>query len=211
MPLPRKKKRLTAKDLQREATRARLLDAARRLFEAHGYNAVSTTEIAREAGVTHGLIHAHFHAKAGLLFELIAESDAAQTDAAWNAARAERSLEARIAAILRVFAEADASDPELLGVMEGYFWQWPEALEQRNREQRVAGLAPLHWALQQGVSKGELRADLDLDRTVKALFAIYTMTLRAAVFDDAAPAACADEATAQALQLPHLVVIRCKK
>ena len=81
-------------------------------------------------------------------------------------------------------------------------WKWAfKTLEQRNREQRVAGLAPLHWALQQGVSKGELRADLDLDRTVKALFAIYTMTLRAAVFDDAAPAACADEATAQALLL----------
>ncbi len=46
-----------------DATSNRLLDVAIELFAAHGYDAVSTTEIARAAGLTQSIVHYHFGTK----------------------------------------------------------------------------------------------------------------------------------------------------
>lgn len=56
----------------REATAARILDAARELFTRHGYQPVSVRAIAAEAGVSAALINRYFGSKRGLLMEVIA-------------------------------------------------------------------------------------------------------------------------------------------
>lgn len=48
------------------SARARLLDAAIELFEKHGYEAASVTQIAAAAGVTTGSLYHHFESKLGL-------------------------------------------------------------------------------------------------------------------------------------------------
>ncbi|PRX57175.1 TetR/AcrR family transcriptional regulator [Flagellimonas meridianipacifica] len=45
----------------------KILNAALELFAIHGYNAVSTSKIAKEANVSEGLIFRHFGNKKGLL------------------------------------------------------------------------------------------------------------------------------------------------
>jgi AcrR family transcriptional regulator len=54
------------------ARRAAILDTARRLFAERGYEAVSASEVAREAGVTLGLLDHYFGSKRGLFMELVA-------------------------------------------------------------------------------------------------------------------------------------------
>lgn len=49
-----------------EATRAALIDAARRLFAASGFSAVGTEAIVRAAGVTRGAMYHQFPDKTGL-------------------------------------------------------------------------------------------------------------------------------------------------
>ncbi len=53
-----------------EASRAAILDAAERLFLAHGFAGTSMSEIAKGSGVTKSLIHHHFGSKDALWREV---------------------------------------------------------------------------------------------------------------------------------------------
>lgn len=53
------------------AQREEILQTARRLFAERGYEAVTASEIAREAGITPGLLDHYFGSKAGLFIALV--------------------------------------------------------------------------------------------------------------------------------------------
>ncbi len=57
--------------LEPDARRQQILRCAIRLFGDRPYAAVSTTELAEEAGVTRGLIHHYFGTKRGLYLEVV--------------------------------------------------------------------------------------------------------------------------------------------
>ncbi len=65
---------------QATETRQRLIDAAARLFAAHGYTATTVAAIGEAAGVSRGLVNFHFTTKEKLLHavidELVAELEA---------------------------------------------------------------------------------------------------------------------------------------
>src|SRR5580704_11674648 len=54
-----------------EASRAAILEAAREVFSERGYARATIREIARRAGVTHGLVMRHFGTKEQLLVEAL--------------------------------------------------------------------------------------------------------------------------------------------
>jgi AcrR family transcriptional regulator len=70
--------RPSIRDEQRALTRARLLDAARRVFARRGFHAASLEEIAREAGATTGAIYSNFESKEELFLALFEEHVASQ-------------------------------------------------------------------------------------------------------------------------------------
>lgn len=76
-------------------TRARITEAARRLFNLHGFNGVSIDAIMAEAGLTRGVFYAHFSSKHG-------------REAAWHEtfgidpARRDRAMAWRAAALAQV-------------------------------------------------------------------------------------------------------------
>lgn len=59
---------LTTRQLQAQATKNRLIDAALRVFAEKGFVGSTTKDIAREAGVTDGLIYHYFKSKEDLLW-----------------------------------------------------------------------------------------------------------------------------------------------
>jgi AcrR family transcriptional regulator len=57
------------RELKRQETRARIVDAASDLFAERGFDAVSVVEIARRAGVVEKTVFNHFPVKEGLVFD----------------------------------------------------------------------------------------------------------------------------------------------
>jgi AcrR family transcriptional regulator len=57
------------RELKRQETRARIVDAAADLFAERGFDAVSVVEIARRAGVVEKTVFNHFPVKEGLVFD----------------------------------------------------------------------------------------------------------------------------------------------
>jgi AcrR family transcriptional regulator len=82
-----------SKAAQSEATRAKLVKAARRLFAKRGYSAVGTEEVVKKAGVTRGALYHQFEDKKDL-FRAVFEQ-----------------VEAEVAQSIVARAEADAADP----------------------------------------------------------------------------------------------------
>lgn len=58
---------------QAETNRTSLLQAAGRLFREKGFDGVGVAEVAKEAGLTHGALYAHFHSKDALAAEAFSD------------------------------------------------------------------------------------------------------------------------------------------
>ena len=78
------------KTAQREATRARLLTAARELFAERGYAGVATEEIVRAAGVTRGALYHQFAGKEELFAAVL---EAVELDLVREAAASMQGVE----------------------------------------------------------------------------------------------------------------------
>lgn len=63
---------------RKAATRARLLDAAARVYSARGFAGATLDDVAEEAGLTKGAVYGHFGSKENLLFALLEEYLAAE-------------------------------------------------------------------------------------------------------------------------------------
>lgn len=93
---------------KKEATRARLLEAARKLLEQRGFHGVSLEDIAEAAGVSRQAVYkSHFASKADLLLDLVRHVHVAEnldelTRPVFAAASGLAMLEATIAAIIRI-------------------------------------------------------------------------------------------------------------
>jgi len=73
---------MTKRAAQREATRERLLEAARVRFEEHGFEAVQLRDVADDAGVAIGTIFVHFTDKHDLLCAALFDELAASVECA---------------------------------------------------------------------------------------------------------------------------------
>jgi AcrR family transcriptional regulator len=106
----------TKHDVRSEATRRRLVTAARTLFGARGYADVGTEEIVRAAGVTRGALYHQFRDKADLFAAVAEEVEAEIAERIASATGVEAGVEAdpvgALRAGARLFLDACA-EPEV--------------------------------------------------------------------------------------------------
>jgi AcrR family transcriptional regulator len=88
---------MNKRDIQREETRGKILEAALRVFSDRGFAAAGTREIANQAGVNQGLITYHFKSK----------------DILWREAANRIFSEARATVVEEVLRNADADQRTL--------------------------------------------------------------------------------------------------
>jgi AcrR family transcriptional regulator len=107
------RRRLTRAERQAQ-TRAELLAAAARVFAHRGYDAASVTEIAEEAGYSHGAVYSNFAGKEDLFLTLYEEWVArrvAEIEATWST---DGTLAERARAAGDEWMQRVARDPEPL-------------------------------------------------------------------------------------------------
>jgi TetR/AcrR family transcriptional repressor of uid operon len=78
------------KNAKAQPTRERILDAAHKLFNSKGFHAMTTAELAAEAGVNIALIYRHFSSKDDIVLTVVEQkvnADIAERDAIYDAVR----------------------------------------------------------------------------------------------------------------------------
>jgi AcrR family transcriptional regulator len=111
-----------ASDAVREASRARVLDAARSLFARHGYVACRVSDIARRAGMSPGNVYWHYESKEAMLRAILVDGfdglEAMTADVAAEYGPARRKLEILVARTIELY-DRDAAFFVILGGLVG--------------------------------------------------------------------------------------------
>jgi AcrR family transcriptional regulator len=153
----------------RERMRARLLDAAVRLFAEHGYDATTINDIADEADVARQTVLNHYPHKRDFVVawgqsrrdQLLSMADAHSGE----------SARAQLHRFFTAFARMNEGERELTRGLniaprreQADVYQWPVA-------DAVVG------AIERGCASGELAADLDSRAAAEVVTAVYSDTL----------------------------------
>jgi AcrR family transcriptional regulator len=191
----------TKQDLRSEATRQRLVAAARTLFAERGYAGVGTEQIVQAAGVTRGALYHQFRDKADL-FAAVAE--AVQADIAHQITAGAQSdgatapmaaLHAGVRRFLEVCADPAVERILLLDGPAVLGWQAWRDLADRY------GLGLLQHALQAAIDAGAISAQPVVPLAHVLIGALDECALYIARTDD--PVAAREECTAILQQLLH--------
>jgi AcrR family transcriptional regulator len=155
---------LPARTERVERTRQRILDAAAPCFAASGFSKTTVEEIAASAGVSKALVYHHFRGKEAVFEELLERtlSEWARVGRIDEHLPPDGSIPAAIAGMVRAslaYAQGNPLvrslyqlDPTVVGFVGS------SATVRRHTEE---GRARLVDAIERGVARGELRADLD--------------------------------------------------
>ncbi len=166
------------------AKQERILHTATQLFGAEGVAAVSTARIAREAGVSEGLIFRHFGSKQGLVEAIVAAGQSSQQSRLAKVAAEENPTVRILALIDYAFVKQKVHGPQeamlrqvgateanaatsKLGILTAAF-------KDLNYEDPASEAAFLHYALRgitTAVAQGQVRHPKKLKEFVRSLYA----------------------------------------
>ena len=169
------------REARKQATRRRVLDAARELFEEVGYESATIREIAGRAHVSVGSVFTGFSSKAHILSEVMQERLA---DLYGDLERVAPHLRGSTADRCRsMFAVHYAFEFRrlhlfLAHVAAGFDWRADPELPTMGANPRLRGM--VRDCLTQGMARGDVRPDIDVELAVDLLVAAYAWNYRRA-------------------------------
>jgi len=173
--------RTTRRDLRREATKAAVLDAARKVFLAEGFDGATIKMIADEAGVSPGTVLNAEQSKAALLVAILRNEYEAMAEAC---EQMEAALSGpapdRLKTLLHMLLDAHTRHAELFAAAIGYAWLVSDPTYQAAFEKMEFAWAAVRRTIRAGVQEGDLRTDLDEDAAFCVLNDLLLGALREA-------------------------------
>ena len=171
---------------QKEATRQRVVDAARELFDTHGYQGTTIREIARHAGVAVGSVFTTFASKGEILSEVMQGRLAplyAEIDRVTPHIHGPTVDRLRTMFAVHFEFEAQHARLFLAHIAAAYDWTITSGATPYGRNLHFQDV--IKQVLDRGVEQGDVRADLDQQEIVDLLMAAYAWTWRLVVKDGA--------------------------
>ncbi len=177
---------LSLRKSQKEATRQRVLDAARELFETKGYDTTTVREIAQVAAVSVGSVFTTFSSKGDILSQVMADRlDALYGELDRLAPHLRGSTSDRLRSIFAIHYAFETRRTRLFlaHIAAAYNWTLSPSSRPYGRNPRLRSV--IRECLADGMTRGDVDRAGDLDLMVDALMASYAWTYRLAAWENA--------------------------
>ena len=175
---------------QKEATRNKVIDAARELFDTQGYQGTTIREIARHAGVSVGSVFTTFASKGEILSQVMQDRlDGlyAELDRVMPHLRGATIDRLRTMFAIHFAFEVRHTRLFLSHIAAAYDWTLSAGATPMGKNRRLQSI--IRECLEKGVAEGDVCPDADAQEVIDLLMAAYAWTYRLAAWNDAdAPA-----------------------
>jgi len=171
---------------QREATRLKVLDAARALFDSHGYEGTTIREIARRAEVSVGSVFTTFASKGDILSQVMQERlDGLYAELDRVVPLLRGSITDRLRTVLAIHFAYEARHARLFlaHIAAAFDWTLSDAARPFGRTPHLK--AVMRRTLADGVARRDIDPAIDLDDAVELVLAAYAWTYRLAAWEGA--------------------------
>lgn len=177
---------MTKRQAQKEATRRRVLDAARELFDEIGYEETTLRAVAERAHISVGSVFTSFESKGELLSQVMQdrlETLYAELDRMLPHIRGTTADRIRSAFAMFYAFEMRHARLFLAHIAQTYSWTPGSPIIPFGHNLRLQGM--VRAALEGGVARGEIRPDADLDIAMQTLMASFAWNFRLASWENA--------------------------
>jgi len=171
---------------QKEATRSRVLSAARELFDTVGYDETTVRAIALRAGVSVGSVFTTFAAKAEILSHVMQERlEGLYVELDRVAPNLRGSTADRLRSIFAIHYAFEARHTRLFlaHIAAAFDWGLHAAARPYGRNLRLREI--LRDCLAEGRARGDVHPEADLEQAIDLLLAAYAWTYRLAAWEGA--------------------------
>ena len=166
-----------ARSSQKEATRQRVIEAARELFDTRGYQGTTVREIARHAGVAVGSVFTTFASKDEILSEVMqARLVPLYAEIARVSPHIRGSTVDRLRTMFAVHFEFEVRQARLFLAHIAAAYDWTLAPRAIPYGRNAHFMAIMRNTLARGVVEGDVRRDVDHQEVVDLLMAAYAWT-----------------------------------
>ena len=180
----------SSRQTQKEATRNRVIGAARELFNNQGYQGTTIRQIAGHAGVSVGSVFTTFASKGEILSQVMQDRlDGlyAELDRVMPHLRGDTLERLRTMFAIHFAFEVRHTRLFLAHIAAAYDWTLPPTAAPMGKNQRLQAI--IRDVLAKGVADGEVAPAIDHQDTCDLLMAAYAWVYRLAAWNDAdAPA-----------------------
>ena len=150
---------MTDRSIVTQDKRKRILDAAVRVFAEHGYHGARVGDIAKDAGVAHGLLYHYFASKDDVLRTIFVENWGELIVRFRAVEAADEPAEAKLEGIAKILLRTWRNDPALVTVMVREVAR-SQLLQEQVEDVREA-FTILQRVIEEGQTTGVFRRDLD--------------------------------------------------
>jgi AcrR family transcriptional regulator len=171
---------------RKEATRNRVIRAARELFDTQGYQGTTIREIARHADVSVGSVFTTFASKGEILSQVMQDRlDGlyAELDRVMPHLRGATLDRLRTMFAIHFAFEVQHTRLFLAHIAAAYDWTLPPSARPMGRTPRLQEI--MRECLEKGVAEGDVCPDVDHQEVVNLMVAAYAWIYRLAAWEDA--------------------------